>query len=84
MSRRTDQPLPWRVDEGCLLVGERVVVWSDSQVSLAAELVADVRSGSAPRVVRVIGGESREVPAVVAHRCAAYGVWLANSYEALH
>ena len=70
-----------RIDDGCLLVGESAVIWPASQVSFAAALVADVRSGATP-VVRLVGGPSSDVPAVVMERCAVEGVWRASSYEA--
>ena len=69
------------IDGDCLLVGERVVIWSVGQASLAVELIAEVRSGAAP-VVRLGGGESSDVPAMVADRCAVEAVWRTNSYEA--
>jgi hypothetical protein len=69
-----------RIEDGCLLVGERLVLWSAGQASLAEGLVVDVRSGAAP-VVRLAGGESNDVPAAVSDRCAVDVVWRANSYE---
>ena len=69
------------IDGDCLVVGDHVVIWPPTGRGFrAVEVLAAARSGRG-RLVQLAGGESGDVPAVVAERCAIDRVWRVNGLD---
>ena len=76
------------VRDNCLYVDDTIVIWHESDVEYAEQLVADVRTGSAPNVKVPGGGISLDegaspvqIPKTVRDRCPTSAVWFAGPIE---
>jgi hypothetical protein len=74
------------VADGCLEVGDMVVVWHDHHLPALRDVIASVQLGEAPRLELGGGGVSldegaaiEDIPAGVREHCAPSGVWYASS-----
>lgn len=74
--------------DGCLQVGEAVVVWWPEQLDQVKEIVLAVQAGGAPELEIGGGGMSLEegdreedFPAAVRERCAPTELWFSSGGE---
>ncbi len=72
--------------DGCLVVGEEVVVWLEADLDFARSLVDSVAMGEAPEVTVGGGGIALgegatvdDLPMTVLSRCGARDVWFASA-----
>lgn len=95
--RYTEPPTSWmlalghgraRVADGCLWMGDRVVVWRDEHLGAVDDVIARVRAGEALDLRVGGGGISLDegatpdrFPAAVNERCPAAAVWFAARSE---
>ncbi|MDD9932216.1 MAG: hypothetical protein OXT09_01355 [Myxococcales bacterium] len=72
--------------DGCLVIGEEVVVWLEDDLDFARSLIDSVAAGEAPKVTVGGGGIALgegatvdDLPMTVLSRCGARDVWFASA-----
>ena len=68
------------IADGCLVIGNRIVVWHVDRINEAAEAISAVNAGESPQFLIGGGGGNRLdlIPAVITDRCPTLAIWLGS------